>query len=159
MPVTRRTRRLAASRAALLAAGSAALGLALLFTSFQESAKASSQDDGEAAISTQSGIFSDGQADKGEELFQQACMVCHQPEEFSEGGYMESWAGQNVGDMFDLIRATMPEDNPGRLKRREYAEILAYFFRMNGLPAGEEDLTVERLQSIVIEGPFGEASN
>ncbi len=66
----------------------------------------------------QSGVYSQKQAERGEQLFGEACMVCHQPEEFAAGGYMDGWSGMNVNDMVEFIRSTMPEDNPGRLKRQ-----------------------------------------
>ena len=112
----------------------------------------------EGPTSVQDGVYSDAQAERGEKFFGEACMVCHQPEEFSDGGYMEGWSGQNVNDFVELVRSTMPEDNPGRLKRREYIDIITYFFKLNGLPAGENDLERKSLRGIQIEGPYGDAS-
>jgi cytochrome c len=108
--------------------------------------------------SVQAGVYTDAQAERGEKFFGEACMVCHQPEEFSDGGYMEGWSGQSVNDFVEFVRSTMPEDNPGRLKRREYIDIISYFFKLNGLPAGETDLEPKTLRGIQIEGPYGDAS-
>ena len=108
--------------------------------------------------SVQAGVYTDAQAERGEKFFGEACMVCHQPEEFSNGGYMEGWSGQSVNDFVEFVRSTMPEDNPGRLKRREYIDIIAYFFKLNGLPTGENDLERQSLRGIQIEGPYGDAS-
>ena len=108
--------------------------------------------------SVQTGVYTDAQAERGEKLFGEACIVCHQPEEFSDGGYMEGWSGQSVNDFVAFVRSTMPEDNPGRLKRREYIDIIAYFFKLNGLPTGENDLERKALRGIQIEGPYGDAS-
>lgn len=108
--------------------------------------------------SVQAGVYTDAQADRGEKLFSEACIVCHQPEEFSDGGYMDGWSEQNVNDFVEFVRSTMPEDNPGRLKRREYIDIITYFFKLNGLPTGENELEREALRQIQIEGPFGGSS-
>lgn len=108
------------------------------------------------ATSVQSGVYSQEQAQRGEQLFGEACMVCHQPEEFADGGYMDGWSGMNVNDMVEFIRSTMPEDNPGRLKRQEYIDIVAFLFRQNGLPAGENEMVRKELKNIHIEGPYGE---
>jgi len=108
--------------------------------------------------SVQAGVYTDAQAERGEKFFGEACMVCHQPEEFSDGGYLEGWSGQNVNDFVEFVRSTMPEDNPGRLKRREYIDIIAYFFKLNGLPTGETELDRKSLRQIQIEGPYGDAS-
>ena len=53
---------------------------------------------------------------------------------------------------------TMPEDNPGSLRSAEYAAIIAYFFELNGIPAGdtEMDSDISALENIVIEGPYVE---
>jgi len=109
--------------------------------------------------SVQSGVYSEEQAARGEKTFSEACLVCHQPEEFRQGNYMEGWSGQTVGDFVGFIRSTMPEDNPGRLKRREYIDIVSFFFQQNGLPAGDADLERDALGDIVIEGPFGTGGN
>ena len=110
------------------------------------------------ATSVQSGVYSQEQADRGEQLFGEACLVCHQPEEFADGGYMDGWSGMSVNDMVEFIRSTMPEDNPGRLKRQEYIDIVAFLFQQNGLPAGETERVREELRKIHIEGPYGEPS-
>ena len=49
----------------------------------------------------------------------------------------------------------MPTDNPGRLSRGQYADILAYLFRLNGFPAGARELPNddEGLKKIRIETP------
>jgi len=111
----------------------------------------------DGATSVQAGVYSQEQADRGEQLFGEACLVCHQPEEFADGGYMDGWSGMNVNDLVEFIRSTMPEDNPGRLKRQEYIDIVAFLFQKNGLPAGETEMIRKELKNIHIEGPYGES--
>ncbi len=112
----------------------------------------------EEATTVQSGVFSEEQAGRGEQLFGEACLVCHQPEEFATGGYMDGWSGMSVNDFVEFVRSTMPEDNPGRLKREEYIDIIAFVFQQNGLPAGETEMERAGLKDIQIEGPFGESA-
>ena len=45
-----------------------------------------------------------------------------------------------LGSLFTLISTTMPEDNPGSLKAQQYADVLAYFLRLNKFPAGQVEL-------------------
>ena len=127
--------------------------MALLGGVFAIALSLSAQDE---ATSVQSGVYSQEQAERGEQLFGEACMVCHQPEEFADGGYMDGWSGMNVNDLVEFIRSTMPEDNPGRLKRQEYIDIVAFLFQQNGLHAGETEMIRKELKKIHIEGPFGE---
>ncbi len=129
------------------------ISMVLLGGIFAIALSLSAQDE---ATSVQSGVYSQEQAQRGEQLFGEACLVCHQPEEFADGGYMDGWSGMNVNDMVEFIRSTMPEDNPGRLKRQEYIDIVAFLFRQNGLPAGENEMVRKELKNIHIEGPYGE---
>ena len=59
----------------------------------------------------------------------------------------------SVGNLFESIRETMPEDAPGDLSDRVYADILAFLFEANKFPAGDEELArdVEQLGLITIE--------
>ena len=125
-----------------------AVGVGLAWTAASPSVSATDE------TSTQQGVYTAEQAERGETLFTEACLVCHQPEEFTDGGYMEGWSGQKASDMLDLIRSTMPEDNPGRLKRQEYADIMSYLFNINGLPEGEVEMESKLMKDIRIEGPF-----
>ena len=46
----------------------------------------------------------------------------------------------SLGDVFDRIRTTMPQDNPGSLTRDDVADILAYLLKANALPPGAKEL-------------------
>jgi mono/diheme cytochrome c family protein len=115
-------------------------------------------DDGDAMISVQDGVYSEAQADRGEKVFEETCLSCHESGEFGSD-YMEGWSGQTAEAFFDSLRSTMPQDNPSALKRREYADILAFLFSVNGLPPGEVDLKSSSrvLKRIRLEGPYGQA--
>jgi len=45
-----------------------------------------------------------------------------------------------VGDLFDRIRKTMPQTNPGHLTRQQDADILAFMLSVNKFPAGKTEL-------------------
>jgi hypothetical protein len=66
---------------------------------------------------------------------------------------MKPWAGAPLGDLLDAISKTMPQNNPGSLKRREYLDILAYILFLNDMPAGSNELptTAEPLKKIVVK--------
>ncbi len=103
--------------------------------------------------STLDGVYTEEQARRGEALNRKVCGACHMEQWFT-GTLMQSWSGATVGMLFELISATMPEDRPGGLKRREYADVLAYIFELNGLPPGDEELSSrkEALAEILIQG-------
>jgi cytochrome c len=108
----------------------------------------------EETRSVQSGVYTLEQAERGKAVFEEICATCHEPADFDDGGYMSSWSGQTANDMIEEIRATMPEDNPGSLKRKEYVDVAAYFFSLNGLPAGEAEMDANSVKKILIEGPY-----
>ena len=109
-----------------------------------------------ALTSVHDGVFTAEQADRGAQVFEQGCGRCHQPEQFMGPGFMGAWAGQTADVLFELIRTTMPEDNPSSLRRKEYTDILAFLFRLNGMPAGETALpgTARKLKLIRIDAPL-----
>jgi hypothetical protein len=45
-----------------------------------------------------------------------------------------------VGDLFDRIRTTMPQDKPGSLTRQQDADVVAYLLNANKFPAGKVEL-------------------
>lgn len=112
----------------------------------------------EGTRSVQTGVFTAAQAERGAQSFQSSCQECHEPEEFSDGAYMDGWSGQFASDMIEQIRSTMPQDNPGSLKHMDYVDIAAYLFQLNALPTGDTEMDVESAKSVVIEGPYGSSS-
>ncbi len=104
--------------------------------------------------STLDGVFSEAQAQRGEQLMMDICAECHAPEDYT-GPFLADWEGASVWRLFDELQNTMPEDNPGGLRREEYVEAIAYIFRLNGLPAGEADLPADRpsLEKVLIRRP------
>ena len=106
-------------------------------------------------ISVRDGVFSPGQASRGERRFQQGCTSCHRTNEFAGALFRRTWDGETVADLFDLIYTTMPEGNPGSLRLEEYAEIVAYLLSSNEYPAGEEALPTDMfsLENMLIESP------
>ncbi len=104
--------------------------------------------------SVQSGVYTEEQADRGAKVFEETCVSCHEPAEFGDGAYIDGWSGQTAHDLIELIRSTMPQDNPGSLKRKDYVDVAAYFFRMNGLPTGDAEMDANSVKGIRIEGPY-----
>lgn len=106
----------------------------------------------DSTLSTRDGVYSARQARRGEQVFQETCAACHLPEYFTST-MMPSWAGAPVSMLFSVISTTMPEDRPGSLASAQYADVLAYIFELNGLPAGGRELPAApaRLARIIIE--------
>ena len=101
------------------------------------------------------GVFTQDQVRAGEELYLDVCLECHAKDTFGPD-YMEGWSGASVRELFELVQATMPYENPGSLEGKQYADVLAYLFNLNGVAAGEAELPAEvgKLREINIAGPF-----
>ncbi len=104
----------------------------------------------DSTVTTTQGVFSEEQAARGEEIFWTICSECHFEEDFG-GPFIQSWASVTVKDLLDEIIATMPEDNPGGMPLQEYIDVITYLFKINGMPAGEDELTEEELDAVKID--------
>lgn len=89
---------------------------------------------------TNSGVYTAAQAERGQKVFSDKCTGCHEPSRFSGDAFHEAWDGKAMKEIWDIASGTMPEDNPGSLKQQEYADILAYFLLLNEYPTGDAEL-------------------
>jgi mono/diheme cytochrome c family protein len=97
-------------------------------------------------------IYSEAQARRGQSTYQRHCVTCHTAAAYSGAAFRRVWGGKSPYDLWEQIRTTMPQDNPGQLKAAEYADIVAYLLRLNGYPAGPDELPAEaeKLQQLRI---------
>lgn len=108
-----------------------------------------------ASRSVLDSVYTEAQAEEGKSAYRSHCAECHASGFFRGEPFRLIWAGQPASSFFEVMRTTMPMDNPSSLKPPEYAAILAYILELNGYPAGEEELpsTREELDLIIIEDP------
>jgi hypothetical protein len=90
--------------------------------------------------SVNDGIYTEAQADRGAATFKASCTACHEPSRFTGDEFLAGWTGKPLHELFAHMSATMPEDNPGSLKPEQYVDVVAYFLRLNGYPAGSAEL-------------------
>ncbi len=91
--------------------------------------------------STRDGIYTAAQAARGAALAEEACEPCHLLSDEFTGPFLRSWAGAPLAALYDVISTTMPQDRPGALEPREYADVLAYILSLNGVSAGANELS------------------
>jgi mono/diheme cytochrome c family protein len=105
------------------------------------------------AQSTLRGAYTEAQAAQGEATYRANCTSCHATSAYTGDAFVRAWDSRSAFDLFELIRTTMPIDNPGRLSREQYADIVAYLFKLNRLPAGDRPLPAddEGLKQVRIE--------
>lgn len=102
-----------------------------------------------------SGVFTPKQAERGEGVYRTSCQGCHAKTEYTGDKFRVAWVSKSAFDVFDQIRTTMPEDNPGSLERAQYVDLVAYIFSLNSYPAGANDLPGDDdgLKKVRIDNP------
>jgi quinoprotein glucose dehydrogenase len=97
------------------------------------------------------GIYTEEQATRGKALYASECSSCHGAEltggemapGLAGGEFISGWDGLTVGDLFERIRISMPQNSPGSLSGQQNADILAFMFSVNKFPTGTSELPKE----------------
>jgi mono/diheme cytochrome c family protein len=106
------------------------------------------------------GVYTEKQAARGDAVYRAQCQLCHL-KDLRGGGFASSlvdraftdrWNGQNLGDLYAVMRSTMPQGAPASLSRQEYVDVAAFLLKANGYPVGEEELIPDRptLELVII---------
>jgi len=116
-----------------------------------------------APRTTNDGIFTTEQVQRGRLVYRDSCVMCHGAElmgiemapPLAGPMFQGDWNGAAVGDLFDRIAVSMPSDKPGTLTRQQVADVVALILSANKCPAGQTELPrePEALRSIKIEAP------
>ena len=96
-----------------------------------------------AETTTLDSVYTIEQATKGRTTFLTTCRECHAESEETGDAFDKRWLGKTLGDLFQYLTAEMPKNDPGSLPADEYAGVVAYMLRMNGMPAGAKTLSTE----------------
>jgi mono/diheme cytochrome c family protein len=120
-----------------------------------------------ASRSTWDGVYTNAQAKRGAALYAQECTACHgaqlggvdEAPALVGGRFASNWDGVPLSAMVERIRVSMPQSSPGKLSRRQVADVLAYILERNGFPAGTMELPRQAglLQGIVYKARKGAA--
>jgi S-disulfanyl-L-cysteine oxidoreductase SoxD len=94
------------------------------------------------------GVYTEDQAKRGAVVYAKECASCHGADlnggesapPLVGGTFLSNWNTLTVGDLFERIRESMPQDNPGRLSRQQDADVLAFMLQANEFPAGKTEL-------------------
>ena len=89
---------------------------------------------------TNSGVYTAAQAERGKKVFEAKCTACHDTARFTGDAFLDPWVGKPLKDVWDIASGTMPEDNPGSLPQQDYGDIIAYFLHLNAFAAGDAEL-------------------
>jgi mono/diheme cytochrome c family protein len=89
------------------------------------------------------GWYTQDQATRGHQLFNNFCAQCHRPDLTGAAGpalvgdaFLKKWSNKPIGDLFTFEHTNMPATNPGSLPEDTVWTITAYILQKNGFPAG-----------------------
>ena len=93
-------------------------------------------------------VYTDEQAGRGQKLYAQQCAQCHgdgltgveAAPPLTGDMFNSNWEGVALSDLFERIRTSMPQNNPGSLTRAQTADILAHMLKVGGFPTGDSQL-------------------
>jgi S-disulfanyl-L-cysteine oxidoreductase SoxD len=118
-----------------------------------------------AQVSIWSGVYTQAQSKRGQELYSGACSQCHGPRlngaaqsdqppspAIARAGFLRKWNGKTVAELFTYVRTMMPTDNPGTLTDQQAIDSIAYILAVSEAPAGDKELPTDpkALEGIVI---------
>jgi mono/diheme cytochrome c family protein len=94
------------------------------------------------------GVYTIEQAKRGEKLYAEKCASCHGPDlnggemapGLTGGEFTANWNDLSLGDLFERMRISMPQNAPGSLSRPENADILSYILNKGNYPTGQAEL-------------------
>lgn len=95
------------------------------------------------------GVYTDEQAKRGQAVYRKECAACHgasltggeSAPPLTGGAFLSNWNGLTLGDLFDRIRKTMPQNTPGKLTKQQNADVLAFTLTANKFPSGKTELS------------------
>jgi len=90
-----------------------------------------------AAATIWEGVYTTEQAGRGQQVALSICVECHSVSEWRGPGFIRLWEGRRVGDLYERICRTMPQNDPGRLIPQECADVVAYMLSLQDVPTGE----------------------
>jgi len=118
---------------------------------------------GTTARTVWDGVYSEAQAARGKAAYDAQCAFCHQSDLRGQGfapgliedAFASRWQDGNLGDLFAIVKGTMPQDKPASLTDDQYAAIVAYLLQANRYPAGAQDLRPDPavLKEVVFKRP------
>jgi mono/diheme cytochrome c family protein len=105
-----------------------------------------------AVVTVWSGVYSEGQAKRGQTVYGASCSNCHLDNLRGDStsptlvgnAFISDWENKNVRALYSRIISTMPQDNPGTLSESTVLDVVAYLFKVNGFPSGEKALESAR---------------
>ncbi len=93
------------------------------------------------------GWFTQAQATRGHQLFNNTCAQCHRPDLKGAAGpalvgstFLATWGNKPLEELYTFEHTKMPAVNPGSVPPDQLWAITAYILQKNGFATGSSDL-------------------
>ena len=114
-------------------------------------AASSAQQLGPGERSVWDGVYTAAQAARGKPRFEAGCGRCHNNElagstrgpALKGNQFWSHFQSQTLADLFVFMRDRMPRDSGGSVSDDQKVDILAYVLSVSGMPAGNNELTLD----------------
>ncbi len=100
----------------------------------------------------------DANVSRGQEVFQAECSRCHVPVEM-DARLRGNWLGRSGGELYNLIRTTMPAETPGSLTNEQYLDVTAFILSAGHVPVPGGQVSLAELETLTITPAAVEESN
>ena len=98
-----------------------------------------------AQRSTTAGVYTEAQATRGKDTYSGMCLGCHSAGSHNGASFLTAWGGRPLWELYGYISERMPKNEPGSLPAEEYAQVVSYLLKLNGMPAGALELPTDSL--------------
>ncbi|MGB4248109.1 MAG: c-type cytochrome, partial [Pseudohongiellaceae bacterium] len=102
-----------------------------------------------SAIFAASGHAQDASVARGQEVFEADCSRCHVPVEM-DARLRARWVGRSGGDLYNLIRTTMPAETPGSLTNDQYMDVTAFILQAGNITIPDGQISQAALTALTI---------
>ena len=111
--------------------------------------------------SAREAVFTAEQAEAGLAVYHAACSACHleslrgrfEAPELAGPNFLAQWSDVPVAELLDYVRQTMPVEAPASLGDEEYAAVVAYMLRENGILPGTTRLSFSSGPAVAVGNP------
>lgn len=90
--------------------------------------------------STQEGVYTNEQANRGKNVYLSSCRSCHTPQSHTGATFNQFWRNHQLNELFSFVATKMPKNDPGSLAPEDVADVVAYLLKMNAMPTGTDEL-------------------
>jgi S-disulfanyl-L-cysteine oxidoreductase SoxD len=98
---------------------------------------------GQVRVTTKTGVYSQSQALRGEDVYVAYCKQCHTPQSHTGPVFVAAWHGKKLSELVAFIKERMPKNEPGSLSDDEYVDVMTYLLKLNQMPAGKADVPTD----------------